>query len=252
MSSLLSDILGFTKSKFNKNASQNNDSEDRTALNLTSEEALEELKHGNLRYMSNQSEQLGENAIKRQHTAIHGQFPIATVLACSDARMPVETLLDQGNGDVFVIRVAGNIVGDQVLGSIDYSLLGLNVPLILVLGHTNCGAIYSTVDAVYANKRFSRNLQDLLRPLIPLTLSTCQQFPEPNPEELLEIKEKLIVENVWKEVGEIIRASEEVKQRLRDKTLMVVGAVYDIKTGKVTWLGSHDNQEQFINEQYYI
>ncbi len=250
MHPFVSGILGIRKSIKSSMSQSKQTENERVALNLSPEEALEELKNGNERYVSDHSMNFEENAIRRQHTAIHGQFPIATVLACSDARMPVETLLDQGNGDVFVIRIAGNIVGSQVLGSIDFSLASLNVPLVVVLGHTKCGAIYSAVDAVYARKEFSPNLTKLLTPLLPLTFDKCQHYPNPSPDELEDIKDSLIIENVWKEMSEIIRSSDEVKERLVAKTLLVVGAVYDIQTGVVTWLGTHKDQELFINERF--
>ncbi len=211
---------------------------ERLTQNISPEEALEELIAGNERYINDLSIHFEENAIRRQHTAIHGQYPIATVLACSDARMPVETLLDQGNGDIFVIRVAGNIVGPQVLGSIDYSIAVLDVPLILVLGHTNCGAIGSAVDRVYASQGFTKNIKDLLAPLLPFAYEECSSHPNPSEEELVKLKDHLVIQNVWKSIDEIINSSEVTKNRVADKSLMVVGAVYDIQTGEVDWLGT--------------
>ncbi len=216
--------------------------------NLTPTEALEELVNGNERYINDLSMHFTENAIRRQHTAIHGQYPIATVLACSDARMPVETIMDQGNGDIFVIRVAGNIVGDQVLGSIDYSLTALDVPLILVLGHTQCGAISSAIDAMYANQEFTPHIKSLLLPLLPLAEEQCSCHPNPTEDELSSLKEQLIFQNVWKEVSEIIRSSKAVRERIRANTLMVVGAVYDIQTGEVGWLGTHQREAIILSE----
>ncbi len=216
-----------------------------TNKNVSPQEALEELIAGNERYINDLSIHFEENAIKRQHTAIHGQFPIAAVLACSDSRLPIETLLDQGNGDIFAIRVAGNIVGSQVLGSIDYSITVLNVPLVLVLGHTNCGAIGSAVDRVYAEQGFTRNVKDLLQPLLPLAYEECRCHPNPTSEELADLKEHLAVQNVWKSIEEIIESSEVTKQRIADNSLMVVGAIYDIQTGEVDWLGTNKEESLF-------
>ncbi len=218
--------------------------------NLSPEEAYEELVAGNQRYMSGNCQKFVDDATWRKHTAIHGQHPIATVLACSDARMPVETLLDQGSGDVFVIRVAGNIAGDQVLGSIDYSLIRLEIPLILVLGHTQCGAIYSTVDSVYTDSIFTTNEEKLLTPLMPLAMRSCLTRPNPSPKELIKLKEEIIVENVWKEMSQIMRLSKTARHRMRNNQLKIVGAVYNIKSGEVNWLGEHKDQEELIREDY--
>ncbi len=214
--------------------------------NLSPEEALEELKQGNDRYVKNESINLEDNSFIREHTAEHGQYPIATVLACSDSRSPVETILDQGRGDVFVIRVAGNIVGSQVLGSVEYSLAKLNIPLVVVLGHTQCGAIYSAVDAVYAKQEFSPNIEKLLTPLLPLAFQECREHPNPSEEELIQLKDNVIVQNVWKEMSQLIRTSEMVKSRIQKKELILVGGIYDIQTGKVQWLGTHYNEEELL------
>ncbi len=218
--------------------------------NLSPEEAYEELISGNKRYLAGNSEKFNDHEAWRKHTAIHGQYPIATVLACSDARMPVETLLDQGSGDVFVIRVAGNIAGDQVLGSIDYSLNHLEIPLILVLGHTQCGAIYSAVDNVYDDHVFTTNEEKLLTPLMPLALRSCLTKPNPSPKELKQLKEDIIVENVWKEMSQIMRSSKVTRHRMRNNLLKLVGAVYNIKSGKVNWLGEHKDQQELIREDH--
>lgn len=216
--------------------------------NFSPKEALEELMAGNKRYVSDESIHFEENAIRRQHTAMHGQFPIATVLACSDSRMPVETLLDQGNGEIFVIRIAGNIVGDQVLGSIDYSVINLAIPLILVLGHTQCGAIYAAVDDIHAKKPFTKNEEKLLTPILPSIKKRLNNLEDPSPEELIEVKESLIVKNVWKEISEIIRSSDAVREGILQKRLMVVGAVYNIQTGEVEWLGRYKGEVRILAE----
>ncbi len=218
--------------------------------NLSPDEAYEELVAGNQRYMSGNCQKFVDDATWRKHTAIHGQYPIASVLACSDARMPVETLLDQGSGDVFVIRVAGNIAGDQVLGSIDYSIIRLEIPLILVLGHTQCGAIYSAVDNVYTDSVFTTNEEKLLTPLLPLAMRSCLTKPNPSKEELIQLKEEIIVENVWKEMSQIMRLSKAARHRMRNGQLKIVGAVYNIQTGVVNWLGEHKDQAELIREDF--
>ncbi len=216
--------------------------------NLTPKEALEELINGNERYINDLSVHFEENAIRRQHTAIHGQYPIATVLSCSDSRMPVETLLDQGNGDIFVVRVAGNIVGNQVLGSIDYSITVLNVPLVLVLGHTQCGAVDSAVESVYEKNDFPLNIRRHLTPLLLLAYQECSGHAIPDDDKLTDLKRTVTFENVWKEMGEIIRSSAIVRERIKAKTLMIAGAVYDIQSGEVEWLGEHRELEALLQE----
>ncbi len=217
------------------------------AKNLSPEEALEELMSGNVRYINDECINLEDDRFMREHTAEHGQYPIATIVACSDSRSPVETIFDQGRGDVFVIRVAGNIVGTQVLGSVEYSILKLNVPLVVVLGHTRCGAIYSAIDAVYAKQEFSPNIEQLLSPLLPLAFKECREKPNPSEEELIELKDSLIEQNVWKEMSQLIRTSEMVKAGIKKKELILVGGMYDIQTGEVRWLGRHYNEENLVN-----
>ncbi len=215
-------------------------------IQLTPAEALEDLIEGNERYVNDKCTHLEDSALRREHTAIHGQYPIATVLACSDARVPVETLLDQAKGDIFVIRVAGNIVGSQALGSIDYSLEHIHVPLVVVLGHTKCGAIYSVVDSLYAKEEFTPNIKKLLDPLLSIAKHKCKKVPNPSEEELIILKESLIEQNVWKSVSEVIKSSDVVKEMLENEKLLVIGAVYDIQTGKVNWLGRHPEEEDLL------
>ncbi len=217
------------------------------AKNLTPDEALEELMTGTIRYINDECINLEDDRFIREHTAEHGQYPIATIVACSDSRSPVETIFDQGRGDVFVIRVAGNIVGTQVLGSVEYSLLKLNIPLVVVLGHTRCGAIYSAIDAVYAKQEFTPNIEQLLSPLLPLAFKECREHPNPNEEELIALKDSLIEQNVWKEMSQLIRTSEMVKARIKNKELVLVGGLYDIQTGEVKWLGKHKDEYSLVN-----
>ena len=109
--------------------------------------ALVQLKQGNTRFVSGKLRHAHEAASWRKHLKV-GQQPFATILACSDSRVPPELVFDQGFGDLFVIRVAGNIVAVDVLGSLQYAILHLKTPLIVVMGHEGCGAVTAAVDAL--------------------------------------------------------------------------------------------------------
>lgn len=114
---------------------------------LTPEEAMKKLQEGNERYVAGKSTQPNQSQARRQETA-KGQHPFATVLACSDSREPVEIIFDGGIGDIFVIRVAGNVVDTIEVGSIEYGVANLHTPVVLVLGHTHCGAVAAAVKEV--------------------------------------------------------------------------------------------------------
>ena len=109
---------------------------------MTSQDALRLLREGNARYASWKAENPNVSSARLTETAIEGQHPIATVLACSDSRVPVERVFDRGIGDIFVVRVAGNVCGTDEVASLEYGVEHLGTPLLVVLGHTNCGAVY--------------------------------------------------------------------------------------------------------------
>ena len=114
---------------------------------LNSEQAILKLKEGNERFLSKKYGHPNQSA-ERQAEVVKGQHPFAAILTCSDSRVPPEILFDQGIGDLFIIRVAGNILTEEIMGSIEYAVTVLSVPLIVVLGHDSCGAVKATITAL--------------------------------------------------------------------------------------------------------
>src|SRR5437762_13276363 len=128
-------------------------------------EALGRLREGNRRFVADQSTSISHH--ERRRSLVNGQEPFATVLGCSDSRVPTELVFDQGFGDLFVVRVAGNVIADDVVGSIAYAALHLRTPLFVVLGHAGCGAVTAAVDARLKKVKEPERIEALLRLIDP-------------------------------------------------------------------------------------
>lgn len=186
----------------------------------TSKESLDSLTQGNARYMTGKSTIPRIDPERREITATKGQFPIATILGCSDARVPPEIIFDQKFGKLFIIRVAGNITGESEIASAEYGVHYLKTPLLVVLGHSSCGAVQAAVD----------NAE--LKGKLPKLISMIQ----PAVDEAKKNKSDYVEENVRYQMKQLLAGSDVIKEAVKAKTVKVVGAVRDIKTGKVTWL----------------
>jgi len=185
--------------------------------------ALAELRAGNARYVAQKYQHPHESAALRRQLA-SGQHPHAEVLSCSDSRVPPELLFDQGLGDLFIVRVAGNVASDTELGSLEYGAEHLHVPLLVVLGHQHCGAVAAAVEGGVAEGHIGA-LVNLLHPAVEKTRGL--------PGDAVENVVRANVEMVVKQ----LRASTPVLAGLVSKgELRVVGAVYSLDTGEVTWL----------------
>jgi carbonic anhydrase len=201
-------------------------------------EALQRLKDGNQRFVSGvRSVEPLLSHLKMRELAENGQKPFAIVLTCSDSRSPAEMIFDQGLGDLFVIRVAGNVVAPSLLASIEFAAANFDTPSILVLGHTQCGAIKAT----YTNVRNPRealpshNLAELIgriRPAVEVVVHEEDRHGSPEKE----ILNKATRENVNRSIQLILEQSSIVKERLQDGRLRIDGAVLDISTGRVDFL----------------
>jgi carbonic anhydrase len=190
---------------------------------VTADSALSELRAGNARYVAQKYQHPHESAALRRQLA-SGQHPHAEVLSCSDSRVPPELLFDQGLGDLFIVRVAGNVASDTELGSLEYGAEHLHVPLLVVLGHQHCGAVAAAVEGGVAEGHIGA-LVNLLRPAVVETRGL--------PGDQVENAVKANVEMVVKQ----LRGSTPILAELTSQgKLKVVGAVYSLDTGKVTWL----------------
>ncbi|MFM7085052.1 MAG: carbonic anhydrase [Hyphomicrobium sp.] len=191
---------------------------------VSSEEALNRLMNGNKRYANNLSEQKDYSVGRAER--VLGQYPIAAILSCSDSRVSPEILFDQGQGDLFVVRLAGNFVDDDGLASLEYAVQFLGVPLIFVLGHTNCGAVGAAIKVVKENTQLPGNLPELIKSLKPAVLKAQKQ----DPENLLRATTE---ENVRINVQRLYGDEPIISKALSDKSITVVGGIYDLATGVV-------------------
>jgi carbonic anhydrase len=206
---------------------------------ITSKEALALLKEGNARYVCGRFESPNRGKTRRTGTLEQGQSPFATVVGCSDSRVPVEIIFDRGIGDLFVIRVAGNLVGPSELGSIEYAVAHLGTPIVLLLGHTNCGA----VTAVVQNAEIEENILPLVERMVHAVERARQAHPEAEGDPLVTAAVK---ENIWHQIESLFRSSEVVRSAVRNGTVEVVGAMYDLEHGDMLWMGNHPEQAQLI------
>lgn len=190
---------------------------------MTPDKALNRLKAGNDRFVSNTMKKRDWSA-KVMATA-SGQFPFAAILACMDSRAPIEIVFDQGVGDVFVVRVAGNVVNDDELGSLEYAA-HVGTKLVVVLGHTGCGAVKGAIDKVKLG-----NLTGLLAKIRPaVEAASCSNSKDDA------CVTKVCEKNVLQSMKEISDKSPYLKKYLDEGRVKLVGAMYDLATGKVTFL----------------
>jgi carbonic anhydrase len=199
-------------------------------MKVSAGEALARLREGNRRFVSGVG---GLDALlshTRRAAVAAEQRPFAIVLGCSDSRVPAELIFDQGLGDLFVIRVAGNIVAPSQVGSVEFAAGRYGTPLVVVLGHTQCGAILATLEEIRSRTNHSPNVQsivDRIRPSVQALLET----------ELARDEHRLVREavraNVRASADHLRHGSALLEQLIQDGSLLVVGAEYALETGEV-------------------
>ena len=189
---------------------------------ISADSALQKLTDGNKRYMTGEFLHPNQSAQRRTEVA-KSQHPFTIILSCSDSRVPPEVIFDQGLGDLFIIRVAGNVVNDEVLGSIEYAAEHLGAHLVVVLGHQRCGA----VDAAIKDGEVPGHIKSLVDAIMPAV-----EKAKGEPGNLLE---NAINENVAM-VVEKLKTSEPILEHLvHDGDLKIIGAVYNLDDGKVAF-----------------
>lgn len=206
---------------------------------VSPENGLKMLAEGNLRFALGQATHPNTSFSRRLLTTTEGQAPYATIIACSDSRVPVEILFDQGVGDLFVIKVAGNVADTDEIGSAEYGVDHLGTPVLMVLGHTYCGA----VTAVTTGAEVHGSIPELVDNIVPAVEKARHEHPDADTPELIV---KAIEANVWLAIEDILTKSHAIADRAKDGRVVVVGAVYDILTGKVTVLGTHPDQSKIL------
>ena len=185
--------------------------------------AITELKAGNDRH-SQHKYQHPHETLARQMELIKAQSPEAEILSCSDSRVPPEIVFDQGLGDLFVIRVAGNVASDTEIGSLEYGAEHLHIPLLVVLGHESCGAVTAAVQAGEPEGHIA-NLVDLIKPAI----DKSRGMPGDQVSNAVRTNVQMVVQNLRK-------STPILSELVAEGKLKIVGAVYSLETGKVTWL----------------
>ena len=206
---------------------------------ISADEALRILKAGNARYVEGKLQHPHQDRVRRALTAAQGQHPLATILTCSDSRTPPEIIFDQGIGDIFVVRVAGNVAATDEIGSIEYAVDHLAVPLVMVLGHSQCGAVSAVVD----NAKLPPNIAKLVAPIQPAVDKAREANPDAAKDVLLKAA---ITNNVWQAIEDMLRQSPIIREKARDNQVQVVGALYDLDSGQVQWLGPHPGQAKLV------
>ena len=194
-------------------------------------EALTRLKDGNRRFVAERAERHGLADASRRKEVVDGQHPMAIVLGCSDSRVPAEIVFDQGLGDLFVIRVAGNIVAPSQIGSVEFAAEVFGTRLVVVLGHSRCGAVKATLDQLRepADHR-SPNLRSIVERIYPAVEPLLESKETANPEHLLTAAVRV---NVEASVRQLQQGSAILEGLVRDDGLLILGAEYSLETGVV-------------------
>lgn len=199
----------------------------------TPADALRKLKEGNFRFINNMP--VNKDFLNRIAETKDEQTPYAAILSCMDSRVSVELVFDQGVGDVFSIRIAGNVVTDGILGSLEYSTAVAGAKLILVMGHTNCGAIKGACDDVKIG-----HLTPLLEQIMPAVAkekATVDNRTGAN----LQFVNNVAMLNIENSVSEIMKRSEPIRNLVQEGRLAIVPAIYNVATGKVSFSGFEHN-----------
>jgi carbonic anhydrase len=189
--------------------------------------ALQRLIEGNKRFTAGES---SPKAPLQFDNAVAPQEPFAIILGCSDARVPAELVFDQGLGDLFVIRVAGNIVAPSQVGSVEFAAAQFGTRLVVVLGHTHCGAVAATLQEMREPSAQSKNIQSIVNRVRPSVESLIETELRHNPAQLMHVAVRA---NIRASANHLRHGSPELEQLIANDGLRVVGAEYSLETGKV-------------------
>lgn len=203
------------------------------------ETTMRALQEGNERFISGKLQHPHTDDARRRATAKEGQKPFAAILSCADSRGPVELIFDQGVGDLLVVRVAGNFAELGQVASFEFATDHFGQPVILVMGHTECGAMKAAIE----QPKTSENVARVIGSLKPLVESVRTAQPKLRDAELLAAVTRA---NVWNTIETLIKQSPELAERVREDKLAVEGAIYDIGSGRVEWLGRHPRETELI------
>jgi carbonic anhydrase len=199
---------------------------------ISPDHALRLLMEGNDRFAVARAEGPNRGRERRILTSAEGQNPFAAVVACSDSRVPVSIVFDRGIGDIFAVRVAGNILGEMGTASIEYAIEHLGIRLIAVLGHSSCGA----VQAAMAEASHSVSIRKFVEKITPAVQKTIACNGRLAPSEQVD---EIARANVWYQVENLFNNNEIVRTGVEAERLLLMGAFYDLTIGKVEWMGQY-------------
>lgn len=192
--------------------------------NLSAKDAIKKLKEGNKRFIKNQAIHPDES-LERKKEMLKGQHPFVVILSCSDSRVPPELIFDQGIGDIFEIRNAGNVLNNHVIGSIEYAVMHLGVKLVVIMGHQDCGAVAATLSGVHETK-FIQALEDSIQPAI----EDCKKNG-------LEVNSDNVVKaHIMQDIDELFKEDKELLEYMKKHNVQIVPAYYHLDNGKVDFL----------------
>ncbi len=204
-----------------------------TQSTISPEKALNFLKEGNQRFVNNLK--ANRDLLEQVNATREGQWPFAVVLSCIDSRTSAELIFDQGLGDIFSIRIAGNFVNQDILGSMEFGCNVAGSKLVVVLGHTKCGALKGGLDAGQIEGMGMDNLNHLIghfKPIIKEVIEEGEEYSSKNNSLL----ERLNQQNVKNAIEDIRKQSSTLRNLENEGKIKIVGANYDVETGVVTWL----------------
>lgn len=213
-----------------------------TALaEATPDQARLRLQEGNSRYVAGTSLHPHQDAARRAEIA-NRQTPFATVLTCADSRVSPEVVLDQGLGDIFVVRVAGNVSDVDEIGTIEYGVGHLKTPLLVVMGHTSCGAVKAVLEGAEVHGSIP-SLVDNISPAVARAKTLNASLAG------AALLTEAIKANIWISIDDLFKRGSEVRSLVQAGKLIVSGAVYNLESGEVTWLGAHPEQPRLLAYQ---
>lgn len=191
------------------------------------EQALQRLQEGNRRFTAGKSVHPDLTPARLQETTVGGQHPFATILGCSDSRVPPEAIFDQGVGDLFVVRVAGNVADTDEIATAEYGCGHLGTPLLVVMGHTKCGAVTAVVKGEEVGGSLPRLVDNIIAPVKRAKAKKLEGDA---------LIDAAIRENVRQSISDLQKRSKELSHLLHEGKLKVVGAIYHIDSGEVEWI----------------
>ena len=217
---------------------------------LTPKQVLEILREGNRRFRT--GHRLTRDFERQIGAAAKGQHPMAVILGCIDSRVPAELVFDLGIGDIFSVRVAGNVLGSSALGSIEYAVEVSSVKLVLVMGHTRCGAVTSSVQLLCANQDPAQatgcaHLTSIVDQIgLSLDRAACPTADSKDPDEFDSFVNEVAQRNVLRTVHAITEQSEAIRKAVEEGRAMVVGAMYDVATGEIEFFSRQSDVQEAL------